>query len=162
MTTEVRIPMKWYELMLFQLNISERWYKRGNESTDPFAQFFFYFTGFNSLYFLWSRIDDIKNEQGEPAGEGKQISNLLQKLSGEKAGLVIVELQSTLGYFSQRRPIQRMDKRSQDSASIGAEGEGRKWRQQLSEGKTSIERLERVMNYKLSVISLRYEPKSLS
>ena len=34
-----------------------------------------------------------------------------------------------------------MDKRSQDSASIGAEGEGRKWRRQLSEGKTSIERL---------------------
>lgn len=141
MTTEICIPAKWYELMLFQLNISERWHKRGNESTDPFAQFFFYFAGFNALYFLWSRIDDIKNEQGQPAGEGRQISHLMQRLSDQKAELVIRELQSTLDYFSSRPPIQRMDKRTQESASIGDAEEGKKWRRQLRAGKTCREQL---------------------
>lgn len=136
------MPAKWYELMLFQLDISERWYKRGNESTDPFAQFFFYFAGFNALYFLWSRIDNIENQQGKLPGEIRQISNLLQRLSDQKVEFVVRELQSTLDYFSQRSPIQRMDKRTQESASIGDATEGNKWRRQLGRGKTFREYLE--------------------
>lgn len=136
------MSVKWSELMLFQLDISERWYKRGNESTDPFAQFFFYFAGFNALYFLWSRIDFMEIHQWKLPGEARQISNLLQKLSNEKVEIVGRELQSTFDYFSRRLPIQRMDKRTHESASIGDEAEGKKWRRQLGKGTSIKENLE--------------------
>jgi hypothetical protein len=43
---------KWHELAIFQCKAAGRWLKRGRESKDIFAQFFFYFAGLNALYFL--------------------------------------------------------------------------------------------------------------
>ena len=67
------------ELIIFQLKIAERWYDRGNRISDIFAKFFFYFTGFNALYFLWKEIDNING------GEKKHIENLLRKFGIDKS-----------------------------------------------------------------------------
>lgn len=62
----------WDDLIRFQLKIAERWLKRGDKAKDTFAEFFFYFTGFNAIYFLWRKIDNL-----DQTNEGKHIKNLL-------------------------------------------------------------------------------------
>jgi hypothetical protein len=38
-------------LLRFQRNIACRWHQRAQGFDDHFVKFFFYFSGFNSLYF---------------------------------------------------------------------------------------------------------------
>jgi hypothetical protein len=74
------IPDKRSELAEFQLQIAERWRDRGARTEDPFARFFFYFAGVNALYYLWSKVDDVRRgEQDRPPNEVKQIEHLLSK-----------------------------------------------------------------------------------
>lgn len=130
----------WADPVRFQLGIAERWLKRGKEAPDPFARFFFFFAGFNALYFLWLKIDKLKNNEGKPAREEKQIENLLRKLDGE-AGEILAGLSSDIDFFSERRPIQRMDKRTAENPFIGDEEEGRKALRRLGKSDSPIEQL---------------------
>ncbi|MFH1596995.1 MAG: hypothetical protein ABIG94_11635 [Pseudomonadota bacterium] len=115
----------WRELINFQLNIAERWYRRGNEVNDIFAKFFFYFTGFNSLYSLWKKIDGISQ------GEGKQIENLLKKFDRHRAGILLNRIRDSVDYFTKRRPISRMDRREPSRPYSGDQEEGKKWQGRL-------------------------------
>jgi hypothetical protein len=116
----------WDDLIRFQLNIAERWLKRGDEAKDTFATFFFYFTGFNALYFLWRKIDKL-----DQTNEGKHIENLLKKFYESKAQEILEKVRTNIDYFCQRRPIQRMDRRTANSPYTGEENEGRKWQEVL-------------------------------
>ena len=118
---------------MFQLNIAQRWYDRGNRIDDPFAKFFFYFSGFNALYFLWTKVDDFKNEQGKTPNETKQIQHLLCKFGINQPEEVLAASLSGVNFFSQREPVQRMDRRASDLPDRGAEDEGRRWRRKLTE-----------------------------
>lgn len=125
----------WRELIIFQLSLAERWLKRGNQATDIFSKFFFYFTGFNALYFLWKKIDNIKE------GEGKQIENLLNKFDKERAEILLNRIRESVAYFSKRRPISRMNKREAYRSDIGNQEEGRKWQRQLKEGLNPLDHI---------------------
>lgn len=72
-------------LLEFQRNIARRWHQRAQGFDDHFVRFFFYFSGFNALYFAWAKADDLRNREGRVAGEGLLIDNLLRKLSAEEA-----------------------------------------------------------------------------
>jgi len=118
---------KWYDLIRFQLYIADRWLERGNKTEDTFAKFFFYFTGFNALYFLWRKIDNL-----DQANEGKHIENLLNKFDEIKAQEILDKVSGSIDYFCKRRPIQRMDIRTlKDDHYVGDEDEGRSWKNKL-------------------------------
>src|SRR3970040_2304520 len=91
--------MPWVPLKTFQCNIAKRWKQRGDHSPDLFSKFFFYFAGFNALYFLWGKIDDVRNQQGQPAGKEKQIHNLMGKFSKTHAEKFLKLLEETVKYF---------------------------------------------------------------
>lgn len=116
------------DISRFQLTIADRWLERGNQTEDIFAKFFYYFTGFNAIYFLWRKIDDL----GE-TNEGRHIENLLRKFDEAKAREILKEIGMSVDYFSKRRPIQRMDKRTSRSPYTGDEYEGRKWKNKLQD-----------------------------
>jgi hypothetical protein len=127
------IPGQWTELAEFQLHIAERWRERGARAEDSFARFFFYFAGINALYFLWSKVDDIRRTTPDrPPDELLQIRHLLSK-AGSGAGDVLTA-SGCVEYFAERRPIERMDKRSSSRASVGDRSEGRKARDKLGAG----------------------------
>src|ERR671914_155756 len=120
---------KWGDLTAFQSQIAERWLKRGNEINDVFAKFFFYFTGFNALYFLWATIYDVRNSEGEPAGERLQINKLVEMLKPQEATYIFEQTHEQVVYFRDRfGPIQRMGKRI---GRTGDEREGKKWQRIL-------------------------------
>lgn len=127
------LSARWVPLATFQLNVARRWLTRGSYAGEIFAQFFFYFAGFNAIYFLWGKVDDVRNQQGQPAGEEKQIHNLLKKFTPTDAQRLLGELESTVRYFRKRRPIQRMDRRGAESPIDGETVEGMKWRRRLQE-----------------------------
>lgn len=116
----------WEDLIRFQLSISKRWLKRGNETEDIFAKFFFYFTGFNALYFLYRKIDNLDH-----TNEGKHIENLLKKFDEGEAQDILNKVRKSIDYFCHRSPIQRMDRRTDRKPYIGKEAEGRKWKNKL-------------------------------
>jgi hypothetical protein len=125
------------DLIRFQIDIAERWLKRGDETKDIFAKFFFYFTGFNAIYFLWRKITKLDH-----TNEGKHIENLLKKFDETKAQEILEKIRSSVNYFSQRRPIQRMDKRTVNNPYVGEEYEGRKWQGLFQdENKSASERI---------------------
>ena len=130
----IELPDEWGELAAFQVNVAEQWLMRGQSSGDVYAQFFFYFAGLNALYFLWGRVDNIRNQQREPAGEEKQIHNLLCKIRAEEVGRVLSELDDTVRFFQERPGIQRMDSRDVRHQSDGDPKEGTKWRDELVQG----------------------------
>jgi hypothetical protein len=115
---------KWIQLATFQTNIAKRWRNRGRSSSDEFARFFFYFASFNALYFLWSRVDFVNG------GEEKQIHNLLSKLF-PVAHQITQDLKSTVCFFVDHPPIQRMDRRNNLKQLEGDTKEGEKWRSAL-------------------------------
>lgn len=134
------IPGEWRDLAEFQLHIAERWRDRGARTDDPFAQFFFYFAGVNALYYLWSKVDRVRG--GAPdrrPNEVRQIEHLLSK-AGPSAAEVLGSARQCCGYFADRRPIERMDTRSQRRATAGDVGEGRTARDALRSG-SDTERL---------------------
>jgi hypothetical protein len=124
---------RWSELAIFQVNVAERWRSRGAKTEDLFAKFFFFFAGFNSLYFLWSKVDDLRNTHGEPAGEEKQIHNLLRKFSVSECCQVLKDAQPAVDFFKGRRPIQRMGKRTAKRQLAGDHAEGERWKKRLSD-----------------------------
>ena len=129
-------------MAIFQMNVAKRWRERGQDyKVDPYGQFFFYFAGFNALYFLWGRIDDVRNSKGEPAGEEKQIEYVLRKLEESEAERILKIMAPTVAYFIQRPPVQRMNKRNAESQTLGDKKEGKKWRNKLSGSASSIEKL---------------------
>jgi hypothetical protein len=128
----------WDDLIRFQVNIAERWLKRGDKAEDIFAKFFFYFTGFNALYFLWRKIDGL-----DQTNEGKHIENLLKKFDEIKAQEILDGVRTNVAYFCQRRPIQRMDKRTINDPYSGEEYEGRRWKERLQDNQLSA--LERIV-----------------
>ncbi len=125
----------WDELVWFHRTIAERWLQRGRGSGDPFAKFFFYFSGFNALYFLWKTIDGLSG------GESRQIENLIKKFSPSEAKEILRGLAPSVNYFSERRPVQRMDERSSQSQLTGTQKEGRKWQKILIEEGRPLEQL---------------------
>lgn len=127
-------------LLRFQCNIAHRWHSRAESSTDPFAKFFFCFSGFNALYFAWFKADDIRNSEGKTAGESLQIANLLQKLSSEEAEEILEQMSTEIKFFINRAAIQRMDKRTCRRFSKGEKREGRRAREQLGSF-SSVDRL---------------------
>lgn len=132
---------KWDDFIRIQLNISERWLNRGKKSQDIFAKFFYYFSGFNALYFLWREIDDLKNEKGKRPNESKQIEHLLKKFDEREALEILKTLSKNVKYFCERRPIQRMDRRKAENPHEGDPDEGKKWQKLLKEKTLAIDRL---------------------
>jgi hypothetical protein len=121
------IPDEWRDLAEFQLHIAKRWRDRGARTEDLFAQFFFYFAGVNALYYLWSRVDDVRGRTPDRApNEGRQIENLLSKAAPSDSADVLAKARQCAEYFAVRRPIERMGKRSQRRATVGDVAEGRK------------------------------------
>lgn len=129
------------DLANLQLGIADRWLERGEEVKDPFARFFFYFAGFNAIYFFWSQIERRAGSASGSNGEGKQIRALLQKFQEEKATRILDALSDSVEYFCDRRPIQEMRTRKKDSAHEGNEYEGRKWKRKLGEASKPVEKL---------------------
>lgn len=108
------------DLIEYQLKIAQRWQKRGNEiEEDVFAKFFFYFAGFNAIYFLWSIID--RRSQHE---EEDHIKNILEKIDETKAKEVFDKVKAGIDYFCKRPPIQRMKKRTCNSPHEGDKNKG--------------------------------------
>jgi hypothetical protein len=132
---------KWEDLIRIQLNIAERWLNRGKISGDKFAKFFYYFSGFNALYFLWREIDGLKNEKGERPNEPKQIEHLLKKFDEKQALETLETLSENVKYFCRRRPIQRMDRRKVRNPFEGDSDEGKKWQKWLKEKSLALDRL---------------------
>jgi hypothetical protein len=118
-------------LLRFQKNIAHRWHARAQGFDHQFVRFFFYFSGFNALYFAWAKADDLRNSRGNEAGEGLQIDNLLRKLSSEEAEEILGQLDPEIEFFSNRRPVQRMDKRTCLRFDRGEEREGRRAHEKL-------------------------------
>lgn len=116
----------------FQLEIAKRWNNRGPKNRDVFVKFFYYFAGFNSLYFLWRVLDNKK------MGERKQIENLLRKLSKAKAEEILEKLNESVEYFH-GRPIRKMIDRS-PSKPGGDLDEGQELAKQLKNG-SSLDRV---------------------
>ncbi|MCH8089212.1 MAG: hypothetical protein IH955_04280 [Chloroflexi bacterium] len=133
---------KWeQDLAHIQLRIAGRWLDRSNKVKDLFARFFFYFAGFNAIYFLWSQIERQEGSASGSNGEGKQIRNLLQKFQEEKAVKILDTLSDSVKYFRDRRPIQDMRYRKDDSSHEGKEDEGRKWKRKLGGTSAPVEKL---------------------
>jgi hypothetical protein len=133
---------QWQDLIYFQANIAQRWLERGKNTGDIFAKFFFYFAGFNALYYLWQKVDDFKKEDGTKYSEDKQIEHLLEKIPEANAVEILQIIQGQVSYFINRRPIQRMDKRKAASPASGDPAEGKKARKALEEASTPSESLK--------------------
>jgi hypothetical protein len=112
-------------LLRFQKQIAHRWYRRAQDFDDPFVRFFFYFSGFNALYFAWAKADALKNDEGRMVREDLQIENLLGKFNSGEARELLRQLNPAIEFFSSRRPVQRMDKRTCHRFDKGEAREGR-------------------------------------
>jgi hypothetical protein len=110
------------ELKNFQLKTAQAWLNRGELISDSFAKFFFYFSGFNALFFLWGKIDHVNG------GDKKEIQNLLNKFDEPKAAEILSRVSANVEYFSQRDPVQRMEKRTCENPSASDKSEGIKWK----------------------------------
>jgi hypothetical protein len=95
-----------------QLKIAERWLERGGKSRitleyedgDPFSPFFFYFSGFNALYFLWRIADNLPSRP-----EVNHVEHLVRKFGTETAARLLTVNVRALVFFRDRpEPIQSM------------------------------------------------------
>ena len=127
-------------LAIFQLNVARRWYRRGTGTDDTFAQFFFFYTGLNALYFLWAKLDRLTNERGELPNEGKQIEHLVGKIGEDAASRVLDTTHAAVEYFLRRPPIQEMRKRDV-TEDVGDVKQGRRFRNKLQKGEMGVDRL---------------------
>jgi hypothetical protein len=134
---------QWNDLVRFQVNVAERWLKRGISTSDPFAKFFFFFAGFNALYFLWSKIANLKNDKfpDRQPSESFEIMSFVKKFSEEETSKILEEVSKDVAYFANREPpIQSMRERSTTDATKGSESTGRRWQKELK-NKSSVKRL---------------------
>jgi hypothetical protein len=129
------IQAQWRDLAEFQLHLAERWLDRGAKSMDAYARFFFYFAGINALYYLWSKVDNVRGRApDQPPNEAKQIEHLLGKVTPAQASQLVAAAHASVQFFGARRPIERMDKRSSGRATVGDAREGKKAREVLLQG----------------------------
>lgn len=127
---------EWYNyLKEFQTEIAESWLKRGKDSQDPFARFFFFFSAFNALYFYW-RVRDRKSGM-----EVDDVVNLLKKHTEAEAKRVLQSAPEQVKYFCTRDPIRRMGRRSADAAE-GDPKEGCGHKKLLRSESPAVERLK--------------------
>lgn len=94
------------ELVDFQLRAARVWRDRGALASDDYAKFFFYFSGFNALFFLWGRIDNVKRRDSE------ELNHILDKFDETKAREILGKVQSSVKYFSLREPVAKMNSRT--------------------------------------------------
>lgn len=78
--------------LCYRRNIARRWHSRAVCSNDLFAKFFFCFSGFIALYFVWAKADNLRNSEIREASEVLQIKHLLQKLDSEEAKAIHAQL----------------------------------------------------------------------
>lgn len=121
----------WKGLIRPQYRIAKSWLDKGTGISDPYAQFFFYFAGFNAIYFLWGKIDK-KPDQPETA----HIENLLKKFDDAKAKKILDEVKTSIDYFCKRNPIRQMKTRT-NTDLIGDNSKGDKWQRVLKDEKLS-------------------------
>jgi hypothetical protein len=136
----------------FQTSIAKFWEAKASDE-EPFAKFFFLFSGFNALYFLWRTNDpDLKNIQKacdkchrrdpEYKSEERQIKSLLHNLGEAVAVRILVTKKEAVAFF-QARIIQRMDKRSEKTPDEGDPSEGERRVKILSDPKApNLKKLE--------------------
>ncbi|HEY9246214.1 MAG TPA: hypothetical protein VIO11_05135 [Candidatus Methanoperedens sp.] len=124
-----------------QVDIAERWLTRGNKiDGDIYAKFFFYFAGFNALYFLWGIVNEIS---GSRPRQQDLIENLLCQFGDTKAKEILDKVKNDVDYFRNRNPIQAMIKRKSDKKFLeGDQKEGKDYQDTLNnESKTASQRL---------------------
>lgn len=124
------------DLLRYQFGIAERWLERGQSSSDKFAKFFFYFSAFNALYFLWGIIEKKSHER-----EYKIIKYFLRRFDSLKAEEILKILCENIKYFINRPPIQSMKERNRDNPLEGNPKHGEVWKNILKEGTNSVDRL---------------------
>lgn len=123
------------ELMDFQLKVAERWLERAEKSMDDYAKFLFYFSGFNALFYLWSKINHVE-------GDSKEINNLLLKFDEATAKNILDQVDLSVVYFCNRGPVARMEKRTCDNPTSVSVTEDERLKRELGdEGRTAKERL---------------------
>ncbi|MCZ7357897.1 MAG: hypothetical protein O8C66_03915 [Candidatus Methanoperedens sp.] len=119
-----------------QHNIAERWLRKGNETEDIYSKFFFYFAGFNAIYFQWGVINKIDGSQQE------KIQNLLEQLGDSKAKEIIDEVKNEVEYFCRRKPIQKMNRRIGEKLMVGYSDDGIRYQKILQdEYRPALERI---------------------
>jgi len=114
------------ELVSFQLRAAEGWLSRAKQSGDNYGKFLFYFSGFNALFFLWSKIDHVH-------GDTNEIKNMLQKFDETKAQQMLDSVRASVEYFTAREPVGRMDNRTCQNPYGSDKREGSKWKTILSD-----------------------------
>ncbi len=114
-----------------QVDIAERWLTRGNEMDgDIYSKFFFYFAGFNALYFLWGIVNEIN---GSRPRQQDLIENLLGQFGDTKAEEILGKVKSEVDHFRNRNPIQAMINRKPDRRFLeGDQKEGKEYQDILS------------------------------
>lgn len=128
--------------MRWQLSLARSWRDKAASTEDVFAQFFFLYTGFNALYFAWSKADGLTNDEGKEPGEHRQIKHLLEKMAPNYADAVLRSVVSEIRYFTEEREaIQRMGERTCASPVKGEVDEGKKAQRQLKGGRANAEKL---------------------
>ena len=114
------------ELAGFQLGIAQQWFRRGENISDVFAKFFFFYTAFNALYFLWKEIDSVDGR------ESRQIEHLVDQLNGTVWPELEREFAEPVRFFASR-PIERMGDRRDTDPSHGRVTEGRRHQRVLAD-----------------------------
>ncbi|HBP89694.1 MAG TPA: hypothetical protein DD706_18560 [Nitrospiraceae bacterium] len=130
-----------FNLLSFQAIIAQRWLKRGEESADSFASYFFSFSALNALYFAWAQADQISGFNGSHPGDLMQVEHLVRKFTSDEAQEILAVVQPQIEFFSSRKPIQRMDKRTCNNFDRGKDKEGRAAQKTLMAGDPPVERL---------------------
>jgi hypothetical protein len=110
------------DFIRYQLEIAERWLEKGNKTKEIFSKFFFYFAGFNSIYFLWKTIENPNQK-----GQENHIENLIKHFDDEKIHKILGKIGESVEYFCERQPIQQMEKRKKEDFCVGDETKGSKY-----------------------------------
>lgn len=114
------------DLAQFQIRVAEQWFNRGEHSSDVFAKFFFFYTAFNALTFLWKQVNGVEG------GDIPQIQNLVAQLDGTTWEEVAREFADPMRFFA-NRPIERMGDRTATDPSHGRVTEGRRHQRVLAD-----------------------------
>ena len=120
------------DFIRYQLPIAERWQQKGKEAGDIFSKFFFYFAGFNAIYFLWKEIYIPKKK-----GQENHIENLLGYFSDKEAQGILNKVGESVEYFSKRHPIQQMERRKADNLCAGNDTKGIEYKKILQKNNNS-------------------------
>jgi hypothetical protein len=100
------------DLVTNQSRIANKWFQRGDQATDHFAKFFFYFSGFNSMYFLWGLIDRRET------GDQKRMRRLVSRLCAFQSQAILNDCSDAVAFFS-NRTIMDMSERDPGNSSLG-------------------------------------------